>query len=169
MPSGKAAVSEEARCALQYVEPLSETRTKLPGLFQHLAKTVTNSTASVWVLPLGQTPTTSICSATKPCTKWMPVGWRSTFLSVRGQRGKPVSAWNENLSVCDDRRRIDRNKRVGWPPYSRLYRARNQGAPWAVHTHVQGTGSHRPGCCCCHWCARKGQACMRRMKADVGL
>ncbi len=167
MPSGKAAVSEEARCALQYIEPLSETRAKLAGLFQHPVKTVTNSMASVWVLPLGQAPTTSIVQRHEALQE-VDVRWRSAFLSVRGQMGQPVRAWNENLSVCDDQRWNDRNSRVGWPPHSRHYRTRNLGAPWAVHTHMQGTGSHGPGCCYCHWRARKGQACMRRMKAAVG-
>jgi len=34
-PSRKAAASEEARRTLRYVEPLSDARTPLDGLFQH--------------------------------------------------------------------------------------------------------------------------------------
>jgi len=35
-PSSKAAASEEARCTLRYVEPLSEARTKLADFFSIL-------------------------------------------------------------------------------------------------------------------------------------
>jgi hypothetical protein len=39
-PSSKAAASEEARRTLRYVEPLSETRTKLAGFFSILRRIV---------------------------------------------------------------------------------------------------------------------------------
>jgi hypothetical protein len=37
-PSRKAAASEEVRRTLRYVEPLSDARTKLDGLFEHPAR-----------------------------------------------------------------------------------------------------------------------------------
>ncbi len=36
MPSSKAAVGDEARCTLRYVEPLSDVRTKLADYFSIL-------------------------------------------------------------------------------------------------------------------------------------
>ena len=40
MLSSKAGASEEARRTLRYVEPLSDARTPLAGLFQHPVKTI---------------------------------------------------------------------------------------------------------------------------------